>query len=101
MTQFPIFFYNVGKVRTTQHFGFVKIIANTNEHLIMLVVSLMLTVLVELPFTNIKEILFKRQAQILSKKDLIKNDNNNNQSKKISETEYYRFNAYTIRKLLD
>nr|XP_049463329.1 nose resistant to fluoxetine protein 6 isoform X3 [Anopheles coluzzii]XP_049463331.1 nose resistant to fluoxetine protein 6 isoform X4 [Anopheles coluzzii]XP_049463336.1 nose resistant to fluoxetine protein 6 isoform X6 [Anopheles coluzzii]XP_049463339.1 nose resistant to fluoxetine protein 6 isoform X7 [Anopheles coluzzii] len=59
LTQFPIFFYNVGRTRSPQYFEFwPAVIFNTNEYLVVFLSSFLLTVLFETPFINVKKLLF-------------------------------------------
>ncbi|XP_065364375.1 nose resistant to fluoxetine protein 6 [Calliphora vicina] len=61
LTQFPIFFYNVGRRRHIHHYyNFVSIILDTNEYICIFLASVALTVLFDAPFQNIKKILIKR-----------------------------------------
>ncbi|XP_053678565.1 nose resistant to fluoxetine protein 6-like [Anopheles nili] len=63
LTQFPIFFYNVGRTRTPQHFEFwPAVIFNTNEYLVVFLLSFLLTVMFEAPFINIKKMLFHKKS---------------------------------------
>jgi hypothetical protein len=43
LTQFPVFFYNVGVARTAEHYGFFKILFNLKELLWIGVLSVVLT----------------------------------------------------------
>uniref|UniRef100_A0A182SI10 Uncharacterized protein n=1 Tax=Anopheles maculatus TaxID=74869 RepID=A0A182SI10_9DIPT len=70
LTQFPIFFYNVGRTRTPQFFEFwPAVIFNTNEYLVVFLSSFLLTVLFETPFINVKKMLFSRSgnAKLMTK----------------------------------
>ncbi|XP_052900787.1 nose resistant to fluoxetine protein 6-like [Anopheles moucheti] len=70
LTQFPIFFYNVGRTRTPQFFEFwPAVIFNTNEYLVVFLSSFLLTVLFETPFINVKKMLFSsnRHAKCAAK----------------------------------
>ncbi|KFB40132.1 AGAP000629-PA-like protein [Anopheles sinensis] len=61
LTQFPIFFYNVGRTRAPQYFEFwPAVIFNTNEYAVVFLASFLLTVLFETPFINIKKMLFRK-----------------------------------------
>ncbi|XP_050075613.1 nose resistant to fluoxetine protein 6 [Anopheles maculipalpis] len=63
LTQFPIFFYNVGRTRTPQFFEFwPSVIFNTNEYMVVFLASFLLTVLFETPFINVKKMLFSRNG---------------------------------------
>ncbi|EFA04173.1 O-acyltransferase like protein [Tribolium castaneum] len=61
LTQFPVFFYNVGITRTTQHYGFFKILLNLQELAWVWFLSVVLTLLIEMPFQNIRNIVFKKE----------------------------------------
>jgi peptidoglycan/LPS O-acetylase OafA/YrhL len=65
LTQFPVFFYNVGVARTAEHYGFFKILFNLKELLWIGVLSVVLTLLVEMPFQNIRNIVFKKKETVL------------------------------------
>ncbi|XP_031625380.1 nose resistant to fluoxetine protein 6-like [Contarinia nasturtii] len=61
LTQFPIFFYNVG---TTKHSGFYNFITtngNIYEILFIIAVSVILTLLFDTPFQNIKKYIFDKK----------------------------------------
>ncbi|XP_050088709.1 nose resistant to fluoxetine protein 6-like [Anopheles aquasalis] len=64
LTQFPIFFYNVGRTRAPQYFEFVPaVLFNTNEYLVVFLASFLLTVLFETPFINLKKLLFPSKSR--------------------------------------
>ncbi|XP_049535745.1 nose resistant to fluoxetine protein 6-like [Anopheles darlingi] len=64
LTQFPIFFYNVGRTRAPQYFEFIPaVIFNTNEYLVVFLASFLLTVLFETPFINLKKLLFPSKSR--------------------------------------
>ncbi|KAF5307726.1 hypothetical protein FQR65_LT06597 [Abscondita terminalis] len=63
LTQFPIFFYNVGVTRTPEHYNFINKTFNIAEMLWIIFFSVILTVLFENPFQNIRNILFKRRLE--------------------------------------
>uniref|UniRef100_A0A240PJW8 Nose resistant-to-fluoxetine protein N-terminal domain-containing protein n=1 Tax=Anopheles atroparvus TaxID=41427 RepID=A0A240PJW8_ANOAO len=64
LTQFPIFFFNVGRTRAPQYFEFwPSMIFNTNEYVVVFLASFLLTVLFETPFINIKKMLFRSKHQ--------------------------------------
>ncbi|XP_052873828.1 nose resistant to fluoxetine protein 6 [Anopheles cruzii] len=64
LTQFPIFFYNVGRTRVPLFFEFwPAVIFNTNEYAVVFLASFLLTVLFETPFINIKKILFRTKPR--------------------------------------
>ncbi|XP_002025449.2 uncharacterized protein LOC6600394 [Drosophila persimilis] len=61
LTQFPVFFYNVGRRRHIHHYyNFVSIILDTNEFISIFLASVALTVLFDAPFQNLKKLLIKR-----------------------------------------
>ncbi|XP_023032742.1 nose resistant to fluoxetine protein 6 [Drosophila willistoni] len=67
LTQFPVFFYNVGRRRHIHHYyNFVSIILDTNEFISIFLASVALTVLFDAPFQNIKKLLIKRPAPATS-----------------------------------
>ncbi|TGZ56969.1 nose resistant to fluoxetine protein 6 [Temnothorax longispinosus] len=69
LTQFPIFFYNVGQTRTAEHYEFFRIMLNVKEIAWILFMSIVLTLLFDTPFQNIKNYILKKPA---SKKDITK-----------------------------
>ncbi|XP_037940579.1 nose resistant to fluoxetine protein 6-like [Teleopsis dalmanni] len=61
LTQFPVFFFNVGRRRHIHHYyNFVSIILDTNEFISIFLASVALTILFDAPFQNIKKLLLKR-----------------------------------------
>ncbi|ALC49761.1 drd [Drosophila busckii] len=60
LTQFPVFFYNVGRRRHIHHYyNFVSIILDTNEFISIFLASVALTVLFDAPFQNLKKLLIR------------------------------------------
>jgi len=68
LTQFPIFFYNVGKIRSAEHFEFSKVMFNLEEFIAIILASVALHVLVEAPFNNLRKLMFDKSASIRVKK---------------------------------
>jgi hypothetical protein len=94
LTQFPIFFYNVGKVRNAEYFEFIKIMVsnkkllfcvhvyhmylfvcvfvhvqyNVEEFSTILISSIVLHLLIEAPFNNIRKIIFDKKMVTTNKK---------------------------------
>ncbi|KAH8420160.1 hypothetical protein KR009_006411, partial [Drosophila setifemur] len=63
LTQFPVFFFNVGRRRHIHHYyNFVSIILDTNEFISIFLASVALTVLFDAPFQNLKKLLIKRPS---------------------------------------
>ncbi|CAK9807752.1 Nose resistant to fluoxetine protein 6 [Anthophora plagiata] len=62
LTQFPIYFYNVGRTRSAEHFEFFSMQFNLNEFLWIVASSITLTLLFDTPFQNIKNYLMKKPA---------------------------------------
>ncbi|CAO1376055.1 unnamed protein product [Diamesa tonsa] len=60
LTQFPIYFYNIGSVRNATHFGFFSVLL-TGEAFWIIGISIVLTLFIELPFCNIKKNIFRRE----------------------------------------
>ncbi|XP_076389928.1 nose resistant to fluoxetine protein 6 isoform X2 [Megachile rotundata] len=60
LTQFPIYFYNVGKTRSAEHYEFFSMQFNLNELVWIIVLSITLTLLVDTPVQNIKNYLMKK-----------------------------------------
>lgn len=70
LTQFPVFFYNVGTTRSTTEYGFFRLLFNFNEYLWVIFFSIILTLTFELPFQNIRELLVKqKQSEVLQNSD--------------------------------
>ncbi|XP_043525105.1 nose resistant to fluoxetine protein 6-like [Frieseomelitta varia] len=63
LTQFPIYFYNVGRTRSAEHFAFFSMQFDLNEFLCIIVLSIILTLLVDTPFQNIKSYLMKKSPE--------------------------------------
>ncbi|XP_058797973.1 nose resistant to fluoxetine protein 6-like [Phymastichus coffea] len=59
LTQFPVFFFNVGETRSAEYIGFIRTMLNIKEFLWILLTSAILTLLFETPFTNIKNCYLK------------------------------------------
>lgn len=64
LTQFPIFFYNVGTMRYSDHYSFWKTNINLHETFVIVAASTVLTLLVEMPFQNIRNIVMKKDKTI-------------------------------------
>jgi len=67
LTQFPIFFYNVGTTKHSEYYEFFPRNLNLLEMGWIFTLSALLTLLFETPFQNVKNILFKkpkRQSQV-------------------------------------
>ncbi|XP_001603690.2 O-acyltransferase like protein [Nasonia vitripennis] len=62
LTQFPVFFFNVGQTRSAEYIGFIRMMLNFKELVWILGTSAVLTLLFETPFQNLKNIYFKRQS---------------------------------------
>ncbi|KMZ09816.1 uncharacterized protein LOC6740135 [Drosophila simulans] len=70
LTQFPVFFFNVGRRRHIHHYyNFVSIILDTNEFISIFLASVALTVLFDAPFQNLKKLLIKRPTAAKVVKD--------------------------------
>uniref|UniRef100_A0A1B0ADW6 Uncharacterized protein n=1 Tax=Glossina pallidipes TaxID=7398 RepID=A0A1B0ADW6_GLOPL len=68
LTQFPIYFYNVGRRRHAHHYyNFISAICDTNEYLCIFAASIILTLLFDAPFQNMKKLLLKRSRNTASK----------------------------------
>ncbi|XP_043792229.1 nose resistant to fluoxetine protein 6-like [Apis laboriosa] len=62
LTQFPIFFYNVGSIRSAEHFEFFSMQFNLHELLWIIMLSITLTLLIDTPFQNIKNYLMTKSS---------------------------------------
>ncbi|XP_076623887.1 nose resistant to fluoxetine protein 6 isoform X2 [Colletes latitarsis] len=60
LTQFPIYFYNVGRTRSPVHYEFFSMQFNLNEYLWIIAFSITLTLLFDTPYQNIKNYLLKK-----------------------------------------
>ncbi|XP_030382326.1 nose resistant to fluoxetine protein 6 [Scaptodrosophila lebanonensis] len=68
LTQFPVFFFNVGRRRHVHHYyNFVSIILDTNEFISIFLASVALTVLFDAPFQNLKKLLMKGTSKTRDK----------------------------------
>ncbi|CAH1974646.1 unnamed protein product [Acanthoscelides obtectus] len=61
LTQFPIYFYNVGRVRSSTTFSFFGTQYNIKEIMWIIFLSMLLTVMVEMPFQNVRDIFMKKK----------------------------------------
>ncbi|XP_043250987.1 nose resistant to fluoxetine protein 6-like [Colletes gigas] len=62
LTQFPIYFYNVGRTRSPVHYEFFSMQFNLNEYLWIIAFSIALTLLFDTPCQNIKSYLLKKKT---------------------------------------
>ncbi|XP_046734694.1 O-acyltransferase like protein-like isoform X1 [Diprion similis] len=60
LTQFPVFFYNVGMNRGAEYYGFLGTLLNVRELTWILMSSVILTLLFETPFQNLKNHLLRK-----------------------------------------
>ncbi|KAJ8965176.1 hypothetical protein NQ314_004319 [Rhamnusium bicolor] len=66
LTQFPVYFYNVGGLRTPEYASFFKIMCSLTEYYFVIILAIALTLTFELPFQNIRNILIgekRRQVE--------------------------------------
>ncbi|XP_057327425.1 nose resistant to fluoxetine protein 6 isoform X1 [Microplitis mediator] len=63
LTQFPVFFYNVGVTRTSETYDFVRMHFNFNEFFWIILTAAILTLLFDTPFQNIKNYLLKPKSK--------------------------------------
>lgn len=64
LTQFPIFFFQVGRVRSSLYYNFFStVLFDFNEYGVIFLSSFLLTVLFETPFSNIKRLLFDKNRK--------------------------------------
>ncbi|KAK0172238.1 hypothetical protein PV328_005583 [Microctonus aethiopoides] len=64
LTQFPVFFYNVGQTRNPHHFAFIRLMFNIPELMFIIITAVILTLLVDMPFQNIKYYLLKTKREV-------------------------------------
>ncbi|XP_053985527.1 nose resistant to fluoxetine protein 6-like [Hylaeus anthracinus] len=62
LTQFPVYFYNVGRTRNAAYFEFLSMQFNLNEILCIITLSVTLTLLFDTPCQNIKNYLLKKRV---------------------------------------
>ncbi|XP_039298057.1 O-acyltransferase like protein [Nilaparvata lugens] len=62
LTQFPVFFYFVGQVRAPMHYSFF-LLFDMKELALIIISSILLTLLFEMPFQNIRSILLKKSSR--------------------------------------
>ncbi|KAG7202798.1 hypothetical protein KM043_009961 [Ampulex compressa] len=62
LTQFPVYFYNVGQTRSAENYEFIRMVFNWHELLWITISSIVLTLLFDTPFQNIKNYLLKKPA---------------------------------------
>ncbi|XP_046985969.1 nose resistant to fluoxetine protein 6-like [Schistocerca americana] len=60
LTQFPIFFYNVGTTRHTDQYS-IRLLFNAAETAAIVLASVALTLFIDLPFQNIRNVLLKKK----------------------------------------
>ncbi|XP_067206747.1 nose resistant to fluoxetine protein 6-like isoform X2 [Linepithema humile] len=70
LTQFPIYFFNVGQTRTAEYYEFFNVMVNLKEIICIFLTSIILTLLFDTPFQNLKNYLLLKKA--MSTKDTIK-----------------------------
>lgn len=72
LTQFPVFFFNVGRTRHSDYYSF-QLLVDIKETIAVIAVSILLTLCVEMPFQNVRTILIrKRRAQAVLAEDKVK-----------------------------
>ncbi|XP_060519002.1 O-acyltransferase like protein-like [Cylas formicarius] len=64
LTQFPVFFYNIGTTRSVQHYGFFTTILNLQEYSWVIALSVVLSLVFEMPFQNIRSVLLENKDAI-------------------------------------
>lgn len=67
LTQFPVFFYNVGQTRNAEHYEFFRMQFNFKELIWIVSTSVVLTLLFDTPFQNIKNYLLKKSPNRTAK----------------------------------
>lgn len=71
LTQFPVFFFNVGRKRHILHYyNFVFQMLDTNELISIFIASTLLTLFFDIPFQNLKKLIFNRTPKSSQKSDL-------------------------------
>ncbi|XP_066603638.1 nose resistant to fluoxetine protein 6 [Prorops nasuta] len=74
LTQFPVFFYNVGQTRSAEHYEFFRMNFNLHEMCWIIITSITLTLLFDSPFQNIKNYLLKKRASHKRTEKIIKKE---------------------------
>ncbi|KAK9890490.1 hypothetical protein WA026_010571 [Henosepilachna vigintioctopunctata] len=69
LTQFPIFFYNVGTIKSPEQYSFWRTNINIHEIFAIIASSVVLTLLFEMPFQNIRNIILKKDRRKLTEND--------------------------------
>ncbi|XP_077288289.1 drop dead isoform X2 [Arctopsyche grandis] len=64
LTQFPVYFFNIGITRTPQYYDFYGALFNMKEFACIIFLSIVLTVIFDLPFQNIKNIIFNNKKKL-------------------------------------
>ncbi|XP_014245510.1 O-acyltransferase like protein [Cimex lectularius] len=59
LTQFPVFFYNVGRVRSTDYYS-IQLLFDIKETACVVLASIALTLFIEMPFQNIRSVILKK-----------------------------------------
>ncbi|XP_059617040.1 nose resistant to fluoxetine protein 6 isoform X3 [Phlebotomus argentipes] len=90
LTQFPVFFFNVGRTRTASRYDFVPATLDLYEFLWIGITSVALTLLFDTPFGNIKKLLFRRPPR-----------RSESDKTKCAATKEIVYNTNIIKSLLD
>ncbi|XP_044743936.1 O-acyltransferase like protein [Chrysoperla carnea] len=83
LTQFPVFFYNVGSARSSDYYHFAKIMINIHELTCIVALSIILTLLFDTPFQTIRKIIFKKNDKKIVQKQELNIENENSQKTEI------------------
>jgi hypothetical protein len=75
LIQYTVFNYNIGTVRGAEHFGIIKTLLNLGEYFCIVFLAVIMTLLVDLPFGNIKKILFSSGVRPVAAPKLDHNQN--------------------------
>ncbi|KAG5878798.1 hypothetical protein JTB14_026062 [Gonioctena quinquepunctata] len=71
LTQFPIYFYNVGTTRSSSEAGFFRMMLNLKEYVWVLGLSIILTLTFEIPFQNVRQILLQKKQNTKASSEYI------------------------------
>nr|XP_022903854.1 nose resistant to fluoxetine protein 6 [Onthophagus taurus] len=77
LTQFPIFFYNVGITKHSDDYGVIRKTVNLLETFWIIFFSIALTLLFEMPSQNIRNLIFNGKSQIVKNEKKVEKNSNN------------------------
>nr|XP_014275443.2 nose resistant to fluoxetine protein 6 [Halyomorpha halys] len=63
LTQFPVFFFNVGRTRHSDYYT-MQFLVDIKETIAVIIASILLTLCIEMPFQNIRTVLIKKPKSV-------------------------------------